>query len=383
MNQIYFEAKGEALLKKIGMTKSEFARRMGIRKQNVKALFKSKKLETIHKAAGVMGVPFELLIGYIEEPDPREIPFEKEKENKPPVYNHIPAQESLENKILTIRNVQVILDDDIAAEYGVTTTRLNEQVKRNINRFPPDFMFQLSQMEFGNLKSQNATSSWGGRRKLPYAFTELGVSMLSSVLSSDRAVQANIRIMRAFVAMRRFMFANAQVFQRLDRIEYKQMEMDQKFEDIYSKLEEKSLKPEQGIFYDGQIYDAYEFICDHIMRAKSRIILIDNYIDDTVLTMLDKRRDGVIASVFTRKVSDQFKLDLEKHNKQYPSVEVKLFKKSHDRFLIIDEDIYLIGASLKDLGQKWFAVARLSGVNSGELISRLNAEATNTKQEVV
>lgn len=218
---------------------------------------------------------------------------------------------------------------------------------------------------------------------MPYAFTELGVSMLSSVLSSDRAVQANIRIMRAFVAMRRFMFANAQVFQRLDRIEYKQMEMDQKFEDIYSKLEEKSLKPEQGIFYDGQIYDAYEFICDHIMRAKSRIILIDNYIDDTVLTMLDKRRNGVIASVFTRKVSNQFKLDLEKHNKQYPSVEVKLFKKSHDRFLIIDEDIYLIGASLKDLGQKWFAVARLSGVNSGELISRLNAEATNTKQEVV
>ena len=377
MNQIYFEAKGEALLERIGMTKAEFARRMGIRKQNVKALFKSKNLETIHKAAGVMGVPFEMLIGYIEEPDLSEIPvgpYEKDEEVVVGTSSH---QEPLENKILTIRNVPVILDDDIAQEYGVSTKRLNEQVKRNIDRFPPDFMFQLSQIEFNNLRSQFATTRWSMRRNAPYAFTELGVSMLSGVLTSERAIQANIRIIRAFVAMRRFMVANAQVFQRLDKIEYKQLETDQKLEVIYSKLEEKSLKPEQGVFFDGQIYDAYSFICRLIKSSKARVVLIDNYIDDTVLTMLDKRREGVVASVFTQKVSDQFKLDIEKHNKQYPAIDVKLFKKSHDRFLIIDNKVYLVGASLKDLGQKWFALALLSATNPNALITRLNADATS------
>ena len=261
-------------------------------------------------------------------------------------------------------------------KYGVTTKRLNEQVKRNINRFPPDFMFQLSQVEFSHLRSQNATSRWNMRRNAPYAFTELGVSMLSGVLTSERAVQANIRIMRAFVAMRRFMVANAQVFQRLDRVEYKQLETDQKLESIYAKLEEKTLKPEQGVFFDGQIYDAYQFICRLIKSAFSRIVIIDNYIDDTVLTMLDKRRDGVEASVFTQKVSNQFKLDIEKHNKQYPAIDVKLFKKSHDRFLIIDNNVYLVGASLKDLGQKWFALALLNATHPDTMISKLNAEAT-------
>lgn len=377
MNQIYFEAKGEALLERIGMTKAEFARRMGIRKQNVKALFKSKNLETIYKAAGVMGVPFEMLIGYIEEPDLSDIPLEPYEDEDEVVVGSSSPQEPLENKILTIRNVPVILDDDIAQEYGVPTKRLNEQVKRNIDRFPPDFMFQLSQIEFNNLRSQIATTRWSMRRNAPYAFTELGVSMLSGVLTSERAIQASIRIIRAFVAMRRFMVANAQVFQRLDRIEYKQLVTDQKLEDIYSKLEEKLLKPEQGVFFDGQIYDAYNFICHLIKSSKSRIVLIDNYIDDTVLTMLDKRREGVVASVFTQKVSDQFKLDIEKHNKQYPAIDVKLFKKSHDRFLIIDNKVYLVGASLKDLGQKWFALALLSATNPNELISKLNAEATS------
>ena len=377
MNQVYFEAKGEALLEKIGMSKSEFARRMGIRKQNVKVLFKSKNLETIYKAAGVMGVPFEMLVGYVEEPDLSEIPIEPYEEEDEVVASSSYPQEPLENKILTIRNAQVILDDDIAQEYGVTTKRLNEQVKRNIDRFPPDFMFQLSQAEYNNLRSQFATTKWNMRRNAPYAFTELGVSMLSGVLTSERAIQANIRIMRAFVAMRRFMVANTHVFQRLDRIEYKQLVTDQKLEDVYSKLEEKSLKPEQGIFFDGQIYDAYKFICRLIKSSRSRIVLIDNYIDDTVLTMLDKRRDGVMASVFTQKVSNQFKLDIEKHNKQYPAIDVKLFKKSHDRFLIIDNKVYLVGASLKDLGQKWFALALLSATNPNALISRLSAEATS------
>ena len=287
--------------------------------------------------------------------------------------NSIP-QESIENKILTLRNVQVILDEDIAQEYGVLTKRLNEQVRRNLERFPQDFMFQLTQDEFENLRSQNATSRWSKRRSNPYAFTELGVSMLSSVLTSKRALDANIRIMRALVAMRRFLVANAQVFQRLDRIEYKLLESDHKIENLYSRLEEQSFKPQQGIFFDGQIYDAYEFICDLLKKADTRIVLIDNYDDDTVLTMLDKRPNSVKAEIFTQQISNQFKLDLEKHNQQYPAIDVRLFKKAHDRFLIIDDDVYLVGASLKDLGKKWFAVALLSTVNPNELIPRLIEE---------
>lgn len=296
--------------------------------------------------------------------------------NSEAVSNSSP-QNSIENKIMTIRNVQVILDEDIAREYGVTTGRLNEQVKRNIERFPHDFMFQLTREEFLILKSHFATSSWGGRRKLPFAFTELGVSMLSSVLTSKRAIEANIMIMRAFAAMRRFLVANSQVFQRLDRIEYKLLESDQKIEDLYSKLEQKKLDPQQGVFYDGQIYDAYEFICNLLKKANTRIVLIDNYTDDSVLTMLDKRTKGVNATLFTQQISNQFKLDLEKHNQQYPPIDVMLFKKAHDRFLIIDDEVYLVGASLKDLGKKWFAVALLSTVTPNEMLSRLITEAVN------
>ena len=201
--------------------------------------------------------------------------------------------------------------------------------------------------------------------------------MLSSVLTSKRAIDANIRIMRAFVAMRCFLVANAQVFQRLDRIEYKLLESDHKIEDLYSKLEEKALDPQQGIFFDGQIYDAYEFICNLLKKADTRIVLIDNYVDDTVLSMLDKRPNGVKAAICTQQVSHQFKLDLEKHNQQYPAIDVRLFKKAHDRFLIIDDDVYLVGASLKDLGKKWFAVALLSAVNPNDLISRLLEGSTS------
>ena len=183
--------------------------------------------------------------------------------------------------------------------------------------------------------------------------------------------------MRAFVAMRCFLVANAQVFQRLDRIEYKLLESDHKIEDLYSKLEEKALDPQQGIFFDGQIYDAYEFICNLLKKADTRIVLIDNYVDDTVLSMLDKRPNGVKAAIFTQQVSHQFKLDLEKHNQQYPAIDVRLFKKAHDRFLIIDDDVYLVGASLKDLGKKWFAVALLSAVNPNDLISRLLEGSTS------
>ena len=194
--------------------------------------------------------------------------------------------------------------------------------------------------------------------------------MLSGILRGSKAIEVNIVIMRAFVAMRRFLTANAQVFQRLDRIEYKQLETDHKFEQVFAKLEEKDLAPNQGIFFDGQIYDAYEFICGLIKSAKKRIVLIDNYVDDTVLTMLDKREAGVDATIYTQKISAQFQLDITKHNAQYQAVDVKTFSKSHDRFLILDNQVYLIGASLKDLGKKWFAVSLMSETDPEMLLSK-------------
>ncbi len=209
----------------------------------------------------------------------------------------------IESLIYSIRSTQVILDEDIAKLYGVTTGHLNEKVKRNINRFDYDFMFQLSSEEFSILKSQIAISSWGGRRKLPFAFTELGVAMLSSILTSKEAIEVNKQIMRAFSGMRRFLVSNAQVFQRLDNLEYKLLATDEKVALLYEKIEEGKLEPRQGIFFDGQIYDAYEFICGLIKSAKTRIALIDNYVDDTVLTMLDKREVGVSLSWTTKCIS--------------------------------------------------------------------------------
>ena len=281
--------------------------------------------------------------------------------------------EQVGNRILTIRGEQFILDSDLAKLYGTTTKRFNEQVRRNIERFPTEFMIQLTQEEWDSLRSQFATINGRGqhRKYLPLAFTEHGVIMAAAILKSEIADKASVMIVKAFVAMRRFLAANAQVFQRLETIEYKLLESDQKFEEIYSKLEEKSLKPQQGIFFDGQVYDAYEFICKLIKSAITRIILIDNYVDESVLTMLDKRNPGVVATIYTQKISTQFALDLAKHDAQYPVISVQVFNKSHDRFLIIDDKVYHVGASLKDLGKKWFAVLELEGQDSNALIKAL------------
>ena len=195
--------------------------------------------------------------------------------------------------------------------------------------------------------------------------------MLSAVLHNATAIDVSINVIEAFVAMRRFLASNATIFQRLETIEYKLLESDRKFEDIYSKLEEKTITPRQGIFYDGQIYDAYEFISNLVKEAKARIILIDNYVDDTVLSMMDKRDSDVEASIYTLKISNQFSLDIAKHNDQYPTISVNIFTKSHDRFLIVDEKVYHIGASLKDLGKKWFAFSLMEELSPDELLSRL------------
>ena len=280
----------------------------------------------------------------------------------------------IENKIITVRNVQVILDRHLADMYQVDVGYMNRQVKRNIKRFPDDFMFQLTKEENYGLKCQNGISNQqGGDRRLPFAFTEQGVAMLSGLLRSDVAIEANILIMRAFVAMRHFLITNAQVFQRLERVELKQHETDRKIEQVFEKLEEKTISPKQGIFLDGQIYDAYEFVCGLIKSAKTRIILIDNYVDETVLTMLDKRERGVSATIYTQKISPQLKLDIDKHNAQYPAIDVKEFSKSHDRFLILDSQVYLVGASLKDLGKKWFALSLMNDITPEDLLSKIGA----------
>ena len=279
----------------------------------------------------------------------------------------------VENRIFTLRGEQVILDSDLAKLYSTETKRFNEQVQRNINRFPATFMFQLTKEEWASLRSQIATINGRGRHRkyLPYAFTEHGVIMAAAILKSEIADKASVKVVEAFVAMRRFLSANSQVFQRLETIEYKLLESDQKFEDIYAKLEEKSLKPQHGIFFDGQVYDAYQLICELIKSATSRIILIDNYVDESVLTMLDKRPAGVSASIYTQKISQQLSLDIAKHDAQYPPIPVQVFSKSHDRFLIIGDRVYHVGASIKDLGKKWFAILEMKDQNPDELISRL------------
>ena len=276
----------------------------------------------------------------------------------------------IEPLIHLIRGQQVILDRDLALLYGVETRRLNEQVRRNIERFPEDFMFQLDNNEIHNLKSQIATSSWGGSRKKPYAFTESGIAMLSSVLHSPTAIEANIRIMRAFTAMSHFLANNAQVFQRLSNIEYHQIETDKRIDEVFKRLDANT-QPQQGIFFDGQVFDAYQFVSDLVRKAKKTIALIDNYVDDTVLTLLDKRDKGVSATIYTQHIGQQLQLDINRHNAQYPTIEVKRFNRAHDRFLLIDDEVYLIGASIKDLGKKWFAFTLMHDTTAEELINKI------------
>ncbi|MBI4745941.1 MAG: ORF6N domain-containing protein [Deltaproteobacteria bacterium] len=286
--------------------------------------------------------------------------------------NELIINKEIQSRIYAIRGVQVMLDKDLAFFYDVKPIRLREQVKRNIKRFPSDFMFQLTEEEVNLMVSQNAIPSrqqLGG--SLPYVFTEQGVATISAVLTSERAIEVNIQIMRAFVAMRRFLLSNAQVFQRLDTLELKQLKTDKKIDKVLNAIESKEIQPKQGIFFDGQVFDAYQFVSDLIRTAGKSIILIDNYIDDTVLTLFSKRKKGVSLTVLTRTVSKQMELDVKKYNEQFPKTEVKEFANSHDRFLIIDEStVYHLGASLKDLGKKWFAFSKME-IEAARMLARL------------
>ena len=296
---------------------------------------------------------------------------------------------NIEPLIKVIRGQQVMLDKDLAMLYGVETKRLNEQVKRNIKRFPEDFMFQLTKEEC--LRSQFATLNEGRGQHLkymPYVFTENGVAMLSSVLRSQTAIEVNIQIMRAFVSMRHFMVNNASVFSRLETMEYHQLEIlqhqqdtdkhieatNKRIDEVFRRLDEGNAKPKQGVFYNGQVYDAYTFVSDLIKSAKKRIVLIDNYVDETVLTLLDKRGNDVSAVIYTQQISRQFQLDIDRHNAQYAPIDVEAFRLSHDRFLCIDDDVYHIGASIKDLGKKWFGFSKMEILTPNELVERINRE---------
>ena len=272
----------------------------------------------------------------------------------------------IKSKIYTVRGFQVMFDSDLASLYGVQTKDLNQAVKRNIKRFPEQFCFQLNSDEHKGLISQFVTSKKrGGRQKLPHVFTEEGVAMLSGILKSDTAIYMSIRIMNAFVEMRRIIHANAQLFTRLDVVEQKQIEQkietDKKFEQVFDALAKTDTPSKQKIFYDGQVFDAYEFVSTLIRSAKKKIILIDNFIDDTVLTLFTKRNKKVEVVIYCNKITPQISLDLKKYNLQYPKIEIKELKTAHDRFLIIDnKNIYHFGASIKDLGKKWFAFSKFN-----------------------
>lgn len=281
--------------------------------------------------------------------------------------------EEIQSRIYTIHDVQVMLDEDLAKFYGVETRVLNQAVKRNINRFPESYMFQLAEDETDDLISQYVISSsgHGGRRKLPYVFTEQGVAMLAGVLRSDTAIKMSIQIINAFVAMRRFITTNAHIFQRLDTLEIKQINTDKKIDAVLNAIERKEIQPKQGIFFDDQIFDAYKFVADLIRTAQRSITIIDNYIDDTVLIHLTKRNNGVKVTIFTKTISKQLALDIKKFNAQYPPIDIKEFKNSHDRFIIIDDKtVYHFGASLKDLGKKWFAFSKMD-IGAIEMLIRL------------
>ena len=268
---------------------------------------------------------------------------------------------NIENKILVIRGHQVMLDRDLAELYGVETRRLNEQVKRNIERFPKQFCFPLVEKEKKELVANCDRfrilkhSSFN-----PYAFTEQGVAMLSAVLRSEIAIKVSIDIMNAFVTMRHLLMNNAGIISRISDTETKLIEHDEKIETLFTLMDKYKIEDKQGVFIQGQIYDAYTKFQELIQKAKKEIILIDNYIDLTVLDRLTIKNPGVDAIIYTLPKTTVKKLDIAKFNAQYPILTLEHTNNMHDRFLIIDRtEIYHIGASLKDLGRKCFSFTKL------------------------
>lgn len=297
------------------------------------------------------------------------------------------TEEKIENLIHYIRGEQVMLDSDLAMLYNVETKRLNENVKRNSKRFPENFCFQLSEDEYAELRSQNATSNMeletsstkGGRRYLPYAFTEQGIAMLSAVLRSDEAIQVSVNIMNTFVKMRRFLAENALMFDRLNSMELKQLEYqresNEKFDQIFAYISEHE-EIGQRIFFDGQIYDAFSLLVSLVEKAEKSIVLIDNYVDVGTLNILSKKKVGVDVTVYTVRRTRLSSQDIDNFNTQYPNLTVNYTGVFHDRFLIIDETTaYHIGASIKDAGKKCFGINLIEDAHIiSDIIQRLEIE---------
>ncbi|MCP4481360.1 MAG: ORF6N domain-containing protein [bacterium] len=279
-----------------------------------------------------------------------------DNKNEIAVFN----QDNIKNKIYTIRGLQVMLDRDLAELYDVKTKVFNQAVKRNIERFPAAYMFQLTDIEKQELVTNcDQLNILKHSSVNPYVFTEYGVVNLPSVLRSKKAIEINIQIINTFIEMRRFLNANAQLFQRLNNVERKQIEADHKFDKIFDALENKNDLPRKGIFFDGQVFDAYKFVADIVRKAQKSIIVIDNFVDDRTFMLLSKRNKDVKVIIYTKFISRQLRLDLKKYNAQYPRIELQEFKHSHDRFIILDnKEVYHFGSSLKDLGGKWVAFSK-------------------------
>lgn len=301
------------------------------------------------------------------------------EENKLVIQNEF-SNEDIKNLIYTIRGKQVMLDSDVAMLYHYETKNVNKAVKRNIDRFPEEFCFQLTENEFETLRFQIGTSKQnlkindelrGGRRYLPYVFTEQGIAMLAGVLKNDIAIKVSINIIKSFIEMRKFISLNGQVFERLTNVEYQLQEHNKKFDEVFNQLQlEEHAK--QRIFFDGQIYDAYSLIVDIIKKANSKILIIDNYIDDSVLKMLTKKKSHTEVVILTSDKSNIKTLDIKKFNKEYPILKVSKTNKFHDRFIVIDnKEMYHLGASIKDLGKKCFAINKIEDMKIIEKIINL------------
>ena len=284
-------------------------------------------------------------------------------------------ENNIKDKIHTIRNQQVMLDRDLAELYGVETKHINQAVRNNQDKFQDDFYFELSDYEFEDLRSKNLTANFSKTRINPKVFTEQGIYMLATILKSKIASQVTVYIIKTFANLRKIISQNISMFERFERVEQRLNIHDKNFDRLFEALEDKTLKAKQGIFYDGQIFDAYVFVNDLLKLATTEIILIDNYIDETVFTIFSKY-PNIRIKIYTQNISKQLKLDFEKYSKQYQNIELKEFKNSHDRFLIIDKkNIYHLGASLKDLGKKWFAFSKFE-MNTFDVLARLKQSKT-------
>lgn len=284
-------------------------------------------------------------------------------------------QTIIENQIFEFRSTQVMIDRDLAALYGVETKVLNQAVKRNLERFPSFFRFQLNDKEKNELVTIcDRFQSLRHSSNNPYAFTEQGVAMLSAVLKSQIAIEVSIKIISAFVHMRKVLSIHSGLLQRMDSIEIKQVQTNQKIEMVFKALEDKNAIPIQGIFFNDQVFDAYELASKIIRSAKQSIVLIDNYINENTLTHLSKKKQDVQVLLLTQNITKSLELDVKKAQEQYRGFELKKFTQSHDRFLILDhQEVYHLGASLKDLGKKWFAFSKLDKSSVSVILHQIRA----------